>query len=148
MTDDIEQLAWWATSAMPTLTVPDLEEAIRFYESIAFEEQWRFPDPSPHDYPDGMPEEAGRNWTHACVSIGDVALMLMVGDPPDAAISPQNVYVFLQGIEAYHAHVTETLGSKVPELEDQHYGMCDFTIRDPWGHQLTFGQSLHDDEDE
>lgn len=144
MSDTPSPSRWSATSVMPTLDVDDLERAITFYASIGFVEKWRYPDPAPAYPLDGNPDVVKRHWTHAGVALGDVGFML-AADRCDGPIHRQNVYVFMKDVRGYHDYVRKVLGeSSVPDLESQDYGMVDFSLRDPWGHLLTFGEATEE----
>lgn len=118
---------WRVVEVMPTLAVADLEEALTFYRALGCREEWAHP--------------SANDPTHLGLSFGPVDLMLAAcADPPDA-IQPQSLYFVVEGIAAYHEHLRESLGEDLPELVDADYGMRDFSIRDPWGHILTFGEA-------
>lgn len=117
---------WKVNDVMPTLSVGDLEEAVAYYRAIGFLEEWTHP---PGDSP-----------THVGLSLGSVNLMLAACSDPPETIQRQNLYFFVEGIAAYHQWVQESLGESLPDLVDADYGMRDFSIRDPWGHLLTFGE--------
>jgi len=127
---------WTATSAMPTLSVLDLEEAVHFYEVLGFQEKWRFPDA------DRAPAGAAPRWTHACLQLGQVCVLLALHDPADGPVPPQSVYLFLRDVGEYYSHLRLLLGDELEEIGDKHYGMRDFCLTDPWGHSLTFGEPL------
>lgn len=137
MSDSTPTPAWSGCGVMPTLDVTDLEDGIAYYSRIGFTELWRYPDPSPDHGDTGT----GGDWTHAGVAFGNVKIMLALN--AEGRIERQNLYVFVDGVMAYHAFCRTALGdASVPELEDTGYGMRDFSIRDPWGHGLTFGEGV------
>ncbi|MDX1645198.1 MAG: hypothetical protein R3244_12655 [Thermoanaerobaculia bacterium] len=117
---------WKVTGVMPTVTVGDLDEAVAYYRALGFLEEWAHP--------------SGDSPSHVGLSLGSVDLMLAVCVDPAETIQRQNLYILVDGIAAYHAFVRQNLGESIPDLVDADYGMRDFTIRDPWGHLLTFGE--------
>lgn len=134
---------WTASAAMPTLSVDDLERAVHFYEVLGFQEKWRFPDPRPEG---GAFDRSGR-WSHSCLQMGGVCFLVAQAEAEEAPIAPQSVYVFLRGVGDYYAHLRLLLGEELVAISDKEYGMRDFSLTDPWGHVLTFGEALPQIED-
>ena len=122
MTDDD---AGTAISIIPTLGVPDLDEAVRYYRRVGFEERWRYPE--------------GADATNVGLGCGQVTVMLALR-PDGERVERQNFYVIMRDIASFHEAVRKELGDDVSPLVDADYGMRDFSLRDPWGHQLTFGE--------
>ena len=114
---------WRLTSAMPCLPVTDLEQAIHFYTRLGFSLDWRYPE--------------GGDSTHAGMKLHDVSLLLnhCSGTP-----QRQDIYFFVADIMSFHRQL-KTQFSEIPDLVEAEYGMTDFTLLDPWGHQLSFGES-------
>lgn len=78
---------------MPTLRVDDIDAAIEFYGTLGWDESFRYPfDPGPD-----------RPTTHAGVKNGECSIMLALVDKVsgDASIPPQNVYAFVDDVDAY-----------------------------------------------
>ena len=132
---------------MPTLRVDDIDEAIDFYERLGWSESFRYP----------FDAAQGITITHAGVKSGECSIMfaLVEEKSSDASIPPQNVYTFVEDVDAYHAHCAAAferygvsfskLGASkaaLGSLEDFDYGMRDFDLTDPWGHRLSFGEGL------
>lgn len=117
---------WKVVEVMPTLTVADLDEARAFYRALGCREEWAHP--------------SGDDPTHLGLSFGPVDLMLARCSDPPETIQRQNLYFVVEGVGAYHERLRESLGEGLPDLVEADYGMRDFTIRDPWGHLLTFGE--------
>lgn len=115
---------WQAISVMPTLGVPDLGAASEYYQRLGFEESWRYPED----------EEA----TNLGMCLGEVSLMFWRCPQSD---NRQNLYFIVKNVSGFHAQVAEALETVNPLVESD-YGMRDFSITDPWGHLLTFGESL------
>lgn len=118
---------WKLIDVMPTLSVGDLGEAVEFYRHLGFDQEWAYPS-----------EEAP---THVGLHCGAVHLMLDLCTDPPATIQRQNLYFTVESIEAFHRRARSRLGESVPDLVEADYGMRDFSLRDPWGHLLTFGES-------
>ena len=118
---------WEVVEVMPILDVGDLEEGVAYYERLGFEREWDYPSA---DAP-----------THVGLSFGSLNLMLARAEAPASKPPRQNLYFILKGIDAYHARLRSVLGDELPEVVEYDYGMRDFSVRDPWGHLLTFGES-------
>ncbi len=141
-------LKWKIEKQIPTLAVAELSTGIEFYERLGFVVDWRWPEENP--------EFAG-------LMHGDRSIMLSQCDPDALAA----LYFIVDDVQACHAHVIE---SKLWELaastsanstrpdcppvracqppqppERKPYGLIDFAIIDPWGHELSFGQPIPDD---
>ncbi|TQV89847.1 VOC family protein [Aliikangiella coralliicola] len=116
--------SWKAVAVMPTLGVTDLEVMTHYYLSLGFEERWRYPDIEPV--------------THIGMTFGEVTLMFYLCS--NSEVEKQNIYFIMQDIAGYHQHVKDIV-PKVEPLCDADYGMRDFSIADPWGHQLNFGEA-------
>lgn len=129
---------------MPILRVDDIDAAIDFFCKLGWSESFRYPfEASPT--------------SHAGVKSGECSIMfaLVEKEPGDAAIPPQNVYTFVEDVDAYYTHCAEAfsqhgdtfakLGAGQAALgtpEDFDYDMRDFDLTDPWGHRITFGEGL------
>lgn len=122
----MSEAEWKVTGVMPTLTVGDLGEAVAYYRALGFLEEWAHP--------------SGDSPSHVGLSLGSVDLMLAACADSAKTIERQNLYFLVEGIDSYHALLRHNLGESIPDLVDADYGMRDFTIRDPWGHLLTFGE--------
>lgn len=136
-------MSWTIEKTIPTLAVPDLEVGIDFYSRLGFEVDWRWPDDAP---------------THAGLMLGSCSIMLSLGEPAERA----DVYFIVDDVSACHTAVmagrpwelAAAAGSianrldcpparslQQPEVpEPKGYGLRDFSIVDPWGHHLAFGQ--------
>jgi len=129
--------SWKFNRAMPTYFVGDLEKALEFYTTLGFEEKWRYPDP-----PD--PENAeGHRYTHAGIERDAVEFMLSEEDHSDEDSCHRcSVYLFVSDVDACHGDLKTKLGDAVSDLFDADYGMRDFSVRDPWGNDLSIGQAM------
>ncbi len=108
-------------------TVADVGTALDFYrDRLGFAEQFRL----------GEPAE------YAIVERDCVSLHLMPARRAVAARGQSSIYVFAAAVDALHA---ELLGRGCPiEIppRDYDYGMREFSVRDPDGNRVTFGQSV------
>ena len=142
-------MSWTIEKAIPTFAVPDLEVGISFYSRLGFEVDWRWPDEAP---------------THAGFLLGSCSIMLSLCEPAKTT----EVYFIVDDVSACHAAVLagkcwelaaaagaiakrsdcpppRSLQQPLPPTA-KGYGLRDFSIVDPWGHQLSFGQTLpHED---
>ena len=113
---------------MPTLGVTDIEQALAFWESIGFERWWKYPE-------QGEP-------THVSVRFGMVSILIALVDPEANPIQKQSVYVVVENVIACHLRCSTTHPEETTDLDDYPYGMRDFSLTDPWGHFIVFGERL------
>ena len=134
---------WNIETTIPTLAVPDLEIGIEYYERLGFSLDWRFPATNP---------------THAGLVLGSCSIMLSLCEPSERA----DLYFIVDDIAACHRSIREAepweLAEEAGALAQREdcpparacqappapkataYGLIDFSMVDPWGHHLTFGQ--------
>jgi PhnB protein len=117
----------------PNLYVSSIEEAVEFYGRIGFGLEF------------AMNGENGR-MMHASVQQGEVRFMFgsnCEGYAVDrrGAGSPE-LYINLADVDAYFDRVRGSGAEILEEVTDQFWGDRTFTIRDPWGHILTFAQTV------
>jgi catechol 2,3-dioxygenase-like lactoylglutathione lyase family enzyme len=117
---------WTVVQMMPTLSVPELEDAITYYQSLGFEELWRYPTESEP--------------THVGMSFGGLLLMLAALSDRESRIDRQNIYFIMTNLTSFHESLEPVLGVDLPTIIESDYGMRDFALKDPWGHLLTFGE--------
>ncbi len=121
---------------IPMLNVSDLEASLSFYrQALSFELI--------------CPEQALSEWRWCAIRSGDTRLMLSeTGSTPALAKEcnpredsswPTIFYFYPDDVEALYRHL-QGLGLKVTPLEVTFYGMKEFSIRDPDGHLLSFGE--------
>jgi catechol 2,3-dioxygenase-like lactoylglutathione lyase family enzyme len=111
-------------STVPTLQVTDLSAAIAFYRDVlGFELGWTWGDP---------PRRASVRRDHVELAFVESAA---------AASATSNVYVHTTGIDDYYRRVCRSDAVTVP-IGYRPYGMRDFSIVDPSGNQLTFGEPI------
>ena len=121
-----EEPPWEVIEVIPTLGVGDLGEAVEFYQGLGFTREWSYPS-------EGEPEQVG-------LAIGPITVMLSLCHDPPAELQRQNLYVVMGSLSEYHAELQRSLGDRLTDIVESDYGMRDFSIRDAWGHLLTFGE--------
>ena len=111
------------TGINPTLQVYDLKKASDFYTSLGFNLDWIWPDDNP---------------THGSVSSGEFSFMFT---KIEDATKPQigDLYFRVENVEKLHASL-KSKNIEVSELTKTAYGMLDFSVTDPNGHHLVFGE--------
>lgn len=115
-----------AVGVIPTLGVTDLDRAAAFYERLGFRREWSYP-------------ETGRA-THLGLSSGSVTVMLVLAEECERPIQRQNLYFVMRDLDGFHRRLAASPGAEVPAIVQADYGMRDFSLADPWGHRLTFGE--------
>ena len=124
------------TNLIPMLNVSNIETSLDFYRrALGFEVV--------------SPTDAVKEWRWATIRSGDTELMLAEthgglelkkGIDPHANTNwPAIFYFYPDDVSALHAHVTQ-LRFKPTALEITCYGMREFSLQDPDGHLLSFGQ--------
>jgi catechol 2,3-dioxygenase-like lactoylglutathione lyase family enzyme len=107
----------------PVIPVPDVASALAFYcEALGFKLGWTWGDPP----------------THVSIGRGRIDMMLTLNP---ARAGNGDVYVGLDGVDAYFAEL-QSRKVILGELADRPYGMRDFSVRDPSGNRLVFGESI------
>ena len=126
---------------VPAFSVSDLRLAIEFYSRMGFRIEWRWPKNEP---------------THVGLRLDRCALMLTLGESPgggeiyyvvddvrrwfEAMLERRPWEVALGAREASETVVPVPPSLRPPEApEVRDHGHLDFTVSDPWGHRLTFG---------
>jgi DNA-binding transcriptional MerR regulator len=108
---------------MPRLPVSDLERSIAYYEqALGFRLAWRTADA-------GM----------AALASGWIEMLLLVpwpeGPPP-----AQSAYVYVEDPDALCAEYLQAGADVIDPVASRQYGMRDFVVQDPDGHQFTLGR--------
>lgn len=121
---------------IPMLNVSNLEASLEFYESAL-----RFEVVSS--------KEALQEYRWGVIRSGDTELMLSETDsaidlkkdiiPHQDTSWPTIFYFYPDDVEELYRYVTEK-GFKTTALEVTFYGMKEFSLQDPDGHMLSFGQ--------
>jgi predicted enzyme related to lactoylglutathione lyase len=109
--------------AAPVLGADDISAAINYYRSVlGFAEGWKRGSPP-------VIAQVGRDDV-------EVHLTRRVGT------ATSSVYLYVQGVDAYHAEVKARGGNIVEPIGDRPGGMRDFVVRDPSGNSLAFGELI------
>jgi uncharacterized glyoxalase superfamily protein PhnB len=74
---------------------------------------------------------------YICLCLGDAAIHLNSYSPPAAAMV---ICIFCRGVDALHDNLVARGANISREMVTHPYGMRDFIVTDPDGHQLVFGQ--------
>jgi catechol 2,3-dioxygenase-like lactoylglutathione lyase family enzyme len=107
----------------PVFPVTDMPSALSFYcDILGFDIGWTWGDPP----------------THANVCRGQIDISLTL-DPSKAGSG--EAYVGLTAVDAYFAEL-QSRKTVLGELADRTYGMRDFSVEDPSGNRLVFGQPI------
>ena len=107
----------------PILPVVEMDAAVEFYESAGF---------AVRRYEGG---------DYAFVSVADESVFDLdaAEKPLDPALNSAGCYLYVDGVDAWHERLV-SLGREVSALEDKPWGMREFTLTDPSGNSLRFGQ--------
>lgn len=117
------------SAIVTTIQVTDLEKAIEFYNKLGFTKDWIWPDKTP---------------THASLSKDGVGFMITINmDQED--IQKGDLYFRISNVEGYYKYL-KSQRIIDENLIQSNYGMLDFSLTDPWGHRLTFGEPKGDFE--
>ena len=76
---------------------------------------------------------------YVCLCLGDCAIHLNAYTPPTAS---SHVAIFCKGINALYDELTARRVAIAVSIADWPYGMRDFSVDDPDGHRLDFGQGI------
>ena len=114
--------AFKITGHATVLFVKDMTLALAYYrDKLGFDVTFTWEDP-PH---------------YACLCRGDAAIHLNAYEPPAAA---SVVCIFCTGVDALYDDIAAR-GANITRATTTHpYGMRDFIVTDPDGHELIFGQ--------
>lgn len=107
----------------PVLQVEDVSASVEFYcDILGFEVGFMFDPP-----------------TIAGVNLGDVSIHLELGTPSPAGSS---IYFVVTDVDALYGFYNSNSVEILFDLEDQEYGLRDFSIKDNSGYVLSFGQHI------
>lgn len=118
-------------SAIPVLQVADVRASVEWYADVL---DWRPGFVWPET---GAPEHGSVCRDDAVVHLSKCA---------DAAAHRSHVYLIVRDVRAYGELVSARGATFEFGPADTDYGMHEFSLRDPDGNTLTFGQSRSDDE--
>jgi uncharacterized glyoxalase superfamily protein PhnB len=114
--------AFVITGHATVLYVKDLQTALDYYrDKLGFTGDFIWGSPS----------------YYACLSRGDAAIHLNSSYPPKAT---SIICIFCKGLDALHDDLAARGATISRETMTHPYGMRDFIVTDPDGHQLIFGQ--------
>jgi uncharacterized glyoxalase superfamily protein PhnB len=113
----------------PTLPVADLREAIEFYERAGFGVRVYQED-------ENDPGEGFAFVTYDDQSVFDLDVVEM-----DPATNRAGCYLIVQDADDWHARMAAD-GLPVTAIEDQPWGMREFTLTDPSGNKVRIGRSV------
>ena len=106
----------------PTLPVADMSAATRFYESAGF---------SVERYDDGF----------AFVHLDDQSVFDLDLNPAiEASTNGAGCYMIVTDVDGWHDRLVAA-GLPVTSIEDQPWGMHEFTLTDPSGNHIRIGKS-------
>ena len=112
----------------PMIHVPDVGATAAWYEALGF------------DLVDSNDEDGVLDW--AMMAWGDAVVMFNAGGKPaDGDRREVDLYVTTEEIDALHARLRDNV-EVVEAPHDTFYGMREFTVRDPNGFWVTFGETL------
>ncbi len=123
---------------IPMLNVSNIENSLAFYnKALGFELV--------------SPKESVSEWRWATIKSGNTELMLAecdstpaiekITDPHKQTNWPAIYYFYPDDVASLYEHVSEC-GYKTTTLETTFYGMTEFSLQDPDGHMLSFGEDL------
>ena len=118
--------AFQLTGQATVLHVKDMAVALAYYrDKLGFAVSFTWEDPP----------------RYVCLCLGDVAIHLNSYVPPAGW---SHVCIFCKGIDALYAQLVARAVTVEEPIADRPYGMRDFTVIDPEGHRLVFGQGISD----
>ena len=113
-------------SARPTIEVRDVTVSLALYRDVlGFEARDTMGDPP---------------W-FAILERGGAVITIVRADAP-AVASVASVYLEVDDVDAVHRACLDAGVELTSELTSHAWGMKDFTLRDPTGHQIAVGQRL------
>ena len=117
-----------ARRVTPMIHVPDVRATVTWYESVGF------------NLESTNASDGELDW--AALSFGEGQVMFNAGGKPSKDERREvDLYVNVEGVDALYARLKPLVELK-QELHDAFHGMREFTVRDPNGFWLTFGERL------
>jgi RNA polymerase sigma-70 factor (ECF subfamily) len=107
---------------MVEIPTADIPAAIKFYRDVL-----------------GFKLKFGDGKGYSIMAHDDEQIALLPKTPP--FVGPTSCYVFVRNVDGYFAKVKANGGKINSPLKDSSYGMRDFSILDPEGNRISFGQS-------
>jgi hypothetical protein len=119
--------------AIPILPSRDLDDTLRFYERLGFQNQ-------------GAPPE---EWDYLIIGRGGIELHFSAMPEVDRLTTSASCYLWVEDADALHAEWTAAgvptdaeTGSRLIEPMDTDYGMREFAVVDRSGNLVRVGSSL------
>ena len=120
MTDPVFKVVGHAT----VLYVKDMPPALAYYrDKLGFAVTFTWEEPP----------------VYVCLCLGEASIHLNSNRPPAAG---SVVCIFCDGVDALHDDLVKRGADITREMTTHSYGMRDFIVSDPDGHQLIFGQGF------
>jgi uncharacterized glyoxalase superfamily protein PhnB len=114
------------TEAAAVLTVSDVVASAKHYRDVlGFSVAFEYGDPL----------------SYVGVCRDDVAIHLASANLTEHAAGNGDLTIFCDGVDAIHAELAARGANVLGPPEDRDYGMRDFSVVDPDGNRLTFGQA-------
>ena len=109
--------------------VRDFQEALDYYSRVlGFEIGWVWGEPP--------------SYASVCRDRAEINF----GAPQEGqTISPSSIYIALTQIDAYYETIRAKGAAVAVPIGDRPYGMRDFSIKDPSGNEISFGQPTRGD---
>lgn len=109
--------------ATPIFSVQDLSQALEWYQQVlGFEIAWTWGNPP----------------TRASVCRDEVEVNLAAADNAGKSAA----YFEVTGVTAYHDQIVRAGARMATSIGDRPYGMRDFSVLDPAGNELSFGEAI------
>lgn len=119
----------WIRSSEPILPVADVIAAVRYYRSVlGFTHEWVRGNP---------PDSGGVRW-------GKVGVIFAQPSGHHARIEGQCHLFLVEGIDSLHAFHYHNGATICSPMDSKPWGLREYTVRDPDGHYLRFGQRASD----
>jgi uncharacterized glyoxalase superfamily protein PhnB len=112
----------------PTLPTVDMGEAVAFYERAGFEVR-------------RYVEETGEPGDFAFVTYEGQSVFDLDVIDIDPARNGAGCYLIVHGVDAWHTRLAAA-GLSVTTVEDQPWGMREFTLTDPCANNIRIGQTV------
>lgn len=95
-----------------------------------------------------MADDSGQV-THAEVALADGVVMFgspgeEYRNPKELGATTQNIYVYVDDVDAHYEHAKSAGATIVREVEDQFYGDRSYGVADPEGHEWIFATHVRD----
>lgn len=128
-----------STAITPHLTVRDVAEAMRFYETaFGFKPKFMLP------RPDGKVMHAEVVHDGCTVMIGPESLERGIKAPVSSGFTPVSLFVYVDDVDRLHAQAEAAGAKTVLAPNDQFFGARTCLLLDPDGHQWMFATHQKD----